>query len=80
VGLTPSDIVRRSDADVPQVTVGGHKNLWTIHYSAWIQAQWRAWADSLGYTAKGLTPWHVAIRDGHPDSEFDAWLESAGAR
>ena len=78
VGLEPKDIARPSGADVPQVTIDGEKNLWTVHYTSWIWRQWREWAASLGFTRGsypcGSYPWEQALLAGHTQAEFDAYL------
>lgn len=68
-GLAPADIARRSGEDVPRVTVGGERNLWTVHYTCWIGARWREWART-----KGFRDPVAAQLAGHVD--FDEWLEA----
>jgi hypothetical protein len=69
-GLTPDSIARRSGEDVRQVVIDGHRNLWTVHYIAWIDRRWREWAASLGFNTQ-----RDAVLSGHTHDEFDAWLE-----
>lgn len=72
--LSPNSIVRLSGDDIPQVTIAGERNLWTVHYSQWISKRWRDWAATLGFV-KGSTPWREALLAGHSDAEFDRWLQ-----
>lgn len=79
VGLTPEDTYRKSGDDVPMVTIDGHRNIWTIHYSEWIMARWTEWAHGLGFKRTHGQDAHImALFGGHTDAEFDAWLGVRG--
>lgn len=56
--------------------VDGARLPFTIAYSQWVMAQWRAWAAELGFvnarTGEGKP--EIALLAGRTHEDFDAWL------
>ena len=76
VGLERAAIEREPGRDSVLVPdADGHPLPWSILFSEWIMAQWRAWAASLGFVRNGgYDAHHLAQFAGHTAAEFDAWL------
>ena len=65
----PVVTIARVKGEVARVTVGGHENLWTVHYMGWINRMWAEWAEHLGFKEP-----LAALRAGHLN--FDPWLQA----
>ena len=68
---------RDADGDLVRIPhhVDGSMCLWTIVFMQWVRGQWAEWEASLGFKT-GLMAGEAALRAGHKETEFDAWLET----
>ena len=76
VGIPKTEIEREEDEDTKQVTIGGRRNLWTVHYIEWVRGRQVEWAAMLGFhkPEDGLRPFDLALLSGHSLDRFDEWL------
>lgn len=67
---------RDADGDLVRIPhhVDGSMCLWTIVFMQWVRGQWAEWEASLGFKP-GLVAGEAARLAGHPEAEFDAWLD-----
>ena len=73
----PVSVLRRDAEGRPQIIEDmGLGSTWTTAYSRWIMRQWRAWAESLGYSVPTSTRLVRKMQVGFPHTadDFDAWL------
>lgn len=73
-GTTPDAFGRDADGDIERIEYDRARLPWTVVFSFWIHEKWEEWATEIGFT-RGEYRHVAALRSGHTEAEFDAWLE-----